>query len=46
MALLLYLLEVMEPQHVGRQGHLDILALRVNYLKEVRRQGVTERQQL
>lgn len=46
MELLLYLLEVMGPQHVGRQGHLDISAPRAIYLKEVRRQTVMERQQL
>ena len=46
MVLLLYLLEITVPQHVGRQGHQDISALPIISLKEVRRQGVTWRQQL
>ena len=46
MELLLYLLEVTEPQHVGRQGHQDISALPIISLKEVRLQGVTQCHQL
>jgi hypothetical protein len=46
MALLLYLLEVTEPQHVDRQGHQDISTLPINSLKEVRPQGVTQPHQL
>ena len=45
MELLLYLLEVTEPQHVGRRGHQDISALPIISLKEVRRQGVTKHHQ-
>lgn len=46
MALLLYLLEVTEPQHVDRQGHQDISTLPINSLKEVRPQGIMQRHQL
>jgi hypothetical protein len=38
--LLLYLLEVTEPQHVDLQGHQDFSTLPINSLKEVRPQVV------
>jgi hypothetical protein len=46
MALLRYLLEVTEPQHVDLQGHQDILVLPITSLKEVRRREIMGRQLL